>query len=124
MTTIIAKNISWFGDPALLFCDARCDKAWGISNRPLNRLGEDIDDFEFLSDTETPTAPANPGTFEGECGKPKSPEFRLNKWCARECERSCILEAGETGSLKDFSKRRPNFQSRHDAKERAGGDET
>lgn len=97
---MIKKEIMWFGDKCILACDGKCEKAFGINNRPYRKLSKDSDDYEFMSDSEVGVAPDDPGTYEGGCGKtPKS----LNKWCARECERSKIFEIGEELSLPDFS---------------------
>ena len=88
------KEIVWFADRCVLACDGRCDKAWGINNRPRHVPPDacDDDDFAFLADDELGTAPEHPGTWEGGDGKdPRS----LNKWCARECERSRIFEDDE-----------------------------
>lgn len=67
------KTIMWFGRSAKLFCDGLCGQAWGI-----NWTGE-----------KGETAPDDPGTYEGGHGKDAG---SLNKWCARECERSNISE--------------------------------
>lgn len=103
---MISKVIMYFGRQAVLACDARCDKAWGINARPRVQLSDDPNDYAFRADHELGTAPVDPGTYEGGHAKPASPERRLNKWCARECERS-ILE-----SLPNFSAPRPNLASR------------
>ena len=89
-------------------CDGKCHKAWGINNRPKRQLSEDEDDYEYLSDNELGEAPENPGTYEGGQGKnPKS----LNKWCARECERSKIFDMDEQIALKNFENPVKNIQS-------------
>lgn len=106
---MIAKSITFFGNKCILVCDGNCEKAWGISNRPKIQLSDDIDDYEYLSDGELETAPENPGTYEGECGKPTSPTEKLNKWCARECERSEMPRDGEWFQLPDFSKKIKNI---------------
>ena len=54
--------------------------------------------------------PVDPGTYEGEHGKPRTKEARLNKWCARECERSVIVDPGIPIELHDFSQRQYNKQ--------------
>lgn len=104
------KLIMWFDHPAALACDGKCGKAWGINHRPNVQLSKDNeDDCAFLADGELPDAPENPGTYEGGHGKPLPHEPKLNKWCARECERSTIyghLDAGKTHeTLPDFSER-------------------
>ena len=110
---MIAKSIQYLFQPAVLICDARCDKAWGISHRPYHQLSNvDEDDYETLADDELGAAPINPGTAEGSDMKPQAPEDRLNKWCARECERSVLLRPGETETLPDFTKRIPNIPTK------------
>jgi hypothetical protein len=112
---MIEKEINWFGRKCILACDAQCQKAWGINRRPKRCLSDDPDDYAFLADAELGTAPVDPGTYEGEHAKPRSDGERLNKWCARECERSRIVERGETIRLPDFARRRVyNIPSRHE----------
>lgn len=101
---MIARSIVFFGHPCLLVCDAKCNKAWGINQRPTNQLSEEEDDYEWLADDELPEAPEYPGTFEGGEGKPVDKSQRLNRWCARECERHIIVDNNEDFVLPDFSK--------------------
>lgn len=109
------KEIVWFGQKCQLVCDGKCNKAWGINNRPKLSLDpNDEDDVVYLADDELPDAPADPGTYEGGLGKPTSPEHK-NKWCARECERSAIIQPGDRRML-DFSKRRYNKRNEHGIK--------
>lgn len=100
---IDAKKIFFFGVPLLLVCDGNCAKAWGINLRPKNALSLDEDDYEYLADGELGIAPADPGSYEGGHGKPSSPAGK-NKWCARECERSKMIE----DSLPNFTVRVSN----------------
>jgi hypothetical protein len=72
----------------VMVCDQKCNKAWGINNRPRNQLSDDPDDFEWFTDDELGEAPIDPGTYECDHAKPLTPEQGYNKWCARECERS------------------------------------
>ena len=67
----------------------------------------DPDDTAYLADGELGDAPADPGTYEGECAKPTDYDdpTRQNKWCCRECERSRIYDAGAVVELSDFSRR-------------------
>ena len=107
---MIIKQITFFGEPCSLACDARCDKSFGINGRPKKSLSENPDDYEYLSDDEIGVAPVDPGTYEGECAKPINESERLNKWCARECERSVIVSKKDgIITLKDFSKRIGNI---------------
>lgn len=103
---MISKNIQYFGKQCVLSCDAQCHKAWGCNSRPSEQLSENIDDYVYLADHELGFAPKDPGTTEGDYGKPQNPDERLNKWCARECERSIIVGHG-------FRTNRPyNFDER------------
>lgn len=107
---MICKPILYFGKNVILVCDAQCNKAWGNNNRPFVRLSQRQDDIEWLSDEELSEAPANPGTYEGDEAKPTYSEERLNKWCARECERSRIVDPCEDFKLHDWTKRVQNIQ--------------
>jgi len=95
----ILRGITMFGHSRVLTCDAKCSKAWGINNRSRRQLSADEDDYVFLGDDELGEAPADPGTSEGGDYKPQDNSERLNKWCARECERSEIVEHGKTVSV-------------------------
>jgi len=112
-TKMLAKEISFFGKPCLLICDGKCEKSWGINNRPRNMLLEDEnddnydDDYEYLADDELGIAPEDPGTYEGECAKPCCDEDKLNKWCGRECERSDIIDLKR--KMTDLTKRYSNI---------------
>ena len=105
----IAKGIVYFGQPAVILCDANCAKAWGVNGRPKVQLSENEDDFAFLADGELGTAPEDPGTEEGGQRKPEYVADRLNKWCCRECERCVMARPNEEFQLKDFSVRRKNM---------------
>lgn len=98
----------YFGKTVAIACDGRCDKAWGINQREKHQLGEDVDDFEYLSDDELGKAPDDPGTYEGFQAKPAHRYQKLNKWCVRECERSVMVGKDELVCLPDFSKRVSN----------------
>lgn len=100
------KTIVYFGQPTTVKCDAKCDKAWGWCNRPKVYIKDEHeypDDFYMLADNELGIAPIDPGTYEGNDGKPvnASSGSDLNRWCVRECER-CVF--GDK-PLRDFSKR-------------------
>ncbi len=86
--------ITYFGQPAKVACDGKCEKAWGINNRPGVRVG--IDDFKFCDDSELTTAPIDPGTCEGGHRKPPSAEYFPNKWRVRECERCVMSKFGQS----------------------------
>jgi hypothetical protein len=113
---MIHKQITLFNKQAILACDENCMKAWGINHRPRIQISCDDDDYAFLADSELRTAPADTGVYEGADAKPRTPDEMLNKWCARECERSTIVKIGETIVLPDFSKRVYNQPSKHENK--------
>lgn len=107
------KQILWFGRHVTLACDGKCDKAWGINNRPrIDFDPDEPDDHAYLADHELGDAPTQPGTWEGGHGKPRD-SSQMNKWCARECERSGIFEDGEAIKLHDFSTRLFNQPWKH-----------
>ena len=126
---MIAKSILFFEHNVILICDGKCEKAWGCSNRPqiyhyyLPAAFEDeaiCDDTCDMADNELGIAPSYPGTWEGRDGKPLTKGSRLNRWCARECERSILIPDGDMpdaigfdNNLPDFSRRRYNFQPRY-----------
>lgn len=106
------KIITYMGQAAKVACDEKCNKAWGINNRPYNQLSEADDDTELLSDDELGEAPEDPGTYEGGHAKPINKQGIPNKWCVRECERCVMSNPGESHlplELKDFSIRRRNI---------------
>jgi hypothetical protein len=127
------KTITYFGQPAKVACDEKCDKAWGGDHRPriYPQISEtriftrgiteddikdipdfDEDDYALCSDQELGLAPEDPGTY---CGvdmtaKPTIESDKLNRWCVRECERCGMSDPGyyNLPHLPDFSKRRYN----------------
>lgn len=120
----------YLGQPVTIACDGRCDKAWGVNGRPRKHLSGDpdepgigidehcrrADDHVFLSDDALGEAPADPGTYEGGEGKP--PGARSgghNKWCARECERSALVPAGDPIVLPDLTSPAPNMRPDEEA---------
>lgn len=104
--TAIKTLISYSGKTRLLACDGRCEKAWGINRRPREELDPDNpDNFAWLADHELDTAPEDPGTYEGDEAKPAPDKKLESKWCARECERSVIVDPGADVTLCDFSQR-------------------
>jgi hypothetical protein len=111
--TIYQKQILWFDRHVTLACDGKCGKAWGLSNRPKIEFDpNEPDDVAWLADSELSDAPVQPGTWEGGHGKPRDPS-QMNKWCARECERSGIFEPGEPIMLTDYSTRHYNQPWKH-----------
>jgi len=88
---LVATYVTMYGVQGTLVCDGRCMKAWGINNRPKKQLSDHEDDYVFLADGVLGVAPADPGTAEGGDSKPTTIDERLNRWCARECERSVFI---------------------------------
>jgi hypothetical protein len=108
------KLILYNGKKERIACDENCNKAWGIVVRPKIQLSDDEDDTVYLSDLELGLAPIDPGTYECDCAKPIDANQIPNKWCVRQCERSCLLEEGQSlDSLVDFSKRVYNQPWKH-----------
>jgi len=107
-----------YEDGSWLICDMKCDKAFGINNRPKKQLSDDDDDYYFLPDSEVGIAPDDPGTYEGGFGK--SP-LSANKWCYRECERSatgdCFFSARER--IKNYENPLYNQPFKHSMAQRA-----
>lgn len=82
----------------------------------------DMDDYAFLADDELATAPVDPGSYEGDQGKPRAPEQRLNKWCCRACERCRMVDDKfpvKDFELPDFSQRQYNIAPHTRPKETA-----
>lgn len=109
---ILVQDGFYFGKPMTFACDANCDKAWGIGNRPHIQLSDDEDDIVWLADSELGEAPNHPNSWEGEDTKPQAPEERMNKWCCRACERSTMSDRDKVIHLTDWSKRVYNLKSR------------
>jgi hypothetical protein len=107
----ITKEIVAYGQGLVIGCDAQCSKAWGFNHRPKVLLSSDVDDYEFLADHELAEAPIDPGTYEGEDGKPRTLGERLNKWCFRECERCTSAPAGEPLNFPNLLARKRNIQT-------------
>lgn len=112
---MLTKQIQ-YGTPCTLACDGQCDKAWGISGRPMDDLSGDPDDYVYLADDVLGTAPGPGDTAcisEGSDMKPSAAPIadgqRMNKWCARECERSTIADRGEALRLPDMLQPKPNL---------------
>lgn len=101
----------YFCKPITLACDLRCDKAWGHGIRPQLLLSTDEDDYAYFSDDELDVAPIDPGTYEGDHGKPTFIVDQHNKWCCRACERCRMVDKGAPIVLWDLSKRGYNIPS-------------
>lgn len=62
---MLTKEIVFFGQKAVVGCDSKCEKAWGINMRPKVQLDEHNEDgYAYLADNELGTAPVNPGIYE------------------------------------------------------------
>ena len=113
--TVLVRATYYHDGPSVVACrPAGARGRGGSPRRPLVVLSDSVDDFAWLSDEELGTAPTYPGSFEGADGKPVDYDdpLRLNRWCARECERSVILRAGPL-VLPDFTRRVANVRG-HD----------
>lgn len=107
-------QIMFFGQKIVVACDGRCDKAWGVNNRPSENYDPcDPDDCAWLTDDELGVAPDDPGTYEGGHAKPPNPRHFPNKWCVRECERCIHSGIGQAVELRDFSRRIFNQPWKH-----------
>lgn len=87
--------IPFCGQTAKVICDSKCNKAWGYSSRPHEKVTGKEDDIMWYADHELGEAPKDPGSYEGTHGKPESPDEFPNKWCVRECERCEMSNPGE-----------------------------
>jgi hypothetical protein len=111
---MLKTEITWFGRRCLLTCDHKCEFAWGIDACHVidpNGFSRSIeydedDDNVLLADHEIDPNLRMPDYLGGR------PETH-GKWCARECERSTIIEAGEPIRYLDFSKRHYNQPWKH-----------
>lgn len=111
------KIIKYCGFDVKVGCDEKCNKAWGINDRPFIKLSKDGDDYAWLSDDELGEAPVSSRTIEGDTSKPFTKNFMLNKWCVRQCERCAMSNINQSHlplTYKDFSKRIYNQPWKHD----------
>lgn len=125
---MIQKDILYCGQRVTIACDGECHKAWGKNGRPRSMVVPepipvlvpvlaspasgfqagpplDPDDWFYYADHELPFAPKEVGSYEGEDTKPKVRSERLNKWCARECERCVMVKRDAPLELPDFNQR-------------------
>lgn len=105
--------------PVTVTCDGRCDKAWGLNGRPMKYFGDpekDPDDYVFLPDDKLGKAPF-PYTAEGGHMRPSNVPLtdgeKMNKWCARECERSRVQPRGTLLTIPNMKDPIPNLHKRH-----------
>lgn len=114
---MFTKKIVFFGQERILACDGKCNKAWGINSRDKIHFDKesDYDDYAYYADHEVGEAPICPGTWEGGHGKPINAKSGddMNKWCARECERSVMEGLHKPITLRDFTQRLYNDPSKH-----------
>jgi len=117
-TRKLTKRVLFCGQRITLACDGRCDKAWGINGRPKRQLSANEDDYVYIGDDELGRAPPPGKTCilsEGGHLKPSarplrpSDSDRMNKWCARECERRVRVPEGEPIVLRNMAQPRPNI---------------
>ncbi len=87
---LIIKRITYFGKDTLLICDGDCHHAYGCNGGRFRGNDEGHTD-EYMS-ANFGKSPKDPGTYEGVERKGKPINRRMNKWCARECERSTIVD--------------------------------
>lgn len=110
-TGILISRLEPHGD--YIVCDGRCNKAWGIADRPTflfapgkreavnkeplpwteaaelaDKLDINPDDTVIAPDRALGEAPRIANTTEGAHGKPRSHDEAHNTWCVRACERS------------------------------------
>jgi hypothetical protein len=112
-TDMHTKQITFSAKKTTMVCDGKCHKAWGISQRQKVVFDpSEPDDFAWLADDELGEAPAAPGTYEGGHSKPDGPHD-MNKWCARECERSAMFSPGEEVKPRDLTRRQYNQPWKH-----------
>jgi len=106
----LVSYVRFCGQPVVITCDMKCHLAWGINSRPKMQLSAvDEDDYYLLADGEMlEPAPVDPGSYEYTDSKPREVPEEHNRWCARKCERSKIIDEGEPLTLRDFSRRNYN----------------
>jgi len=101
---MLSKRILMYNEQQILACDGRCDKAWGINGRPKRELSDHPDDYVYIGDDDLGTAPPpgqTIGVSEGGHVKPSAVALTeadselMNKWCARECERSKFFKSDQ-----------------------------
>ena len=105
------KEITYYGAPAKVGCDEKCNKAWGINNRP--RVYLDISETQIFGLEGTSIYPdieddINVDNYENDDAKPTCKSEMGNRWCVRECERCQMSEYGkhnEPLKIKDFNQR-------------------
>jgi hypothetical protein len=118
MSQLLARPILFCDDWAIITCDGRCDKAWGMQNRPKRMLSADPDDYVYLADDD-PMIGQTPNSSElGSEGDEEKPSdsalqakysYLMNRWCARACERATMLT---DVVVCDMANPRPNKHSR------------
>jgi len=82
---MLISRILAYGQPFIILCDARCNKAWGRDLRSKVVRSNAEDDWEYMADVELGEAPERTGNTEGDDDKPR--DKKHNRWCFRQCER-------------------------------------
>ena len=100
---MLITELTAYGRSVNLVCDQKCEKAWGILQREKVKLSSDDEYFEYMADGELGIAPENLQTYEGDDAKPLDRQH--NRWCLRECERSCSDVSPKIPTPLDFTKR-------------------
>jgi hypothetical protein len=131
VSDVFQRRILFCGRAQVLACDGRCGKAWGINGRPRHYFVDeeaDSDDYVWFTDDELGRAPLpghTVGVSEGGDCKPYGDHLRdvecMNRWCARECERSVMVDIDDDVRLPDMNDPRPNcaHRSMQDARDAA-----
>lgn len=104
---MLSAKVQYLYEDIYIACDGKCQKAWGINSRPYMYLNgpDDEDDIMWYADEDLGLAPIDPGTYEGGDCKPLSSSEFPNKWCVRECERSCRNKDNNFTNLPDWENR-------------------
>jgi hypothetical protein len=110
------SNITVSNQPAIIKCDGKCDKAWGINEREKIKLSDDPDDYCYLSDRELGLAPLLSTSTKRLKNKPTNKINFPTSWCICECERSVISEPDTPYGdidVPDFNNRVYNIPNNH-----------
>lgn len=106
---LFGSEIPYTDNDTWISCDGKCDKAFGLAERPISENSLAEGDFEWLADDEVGDAPeVSCHTIDGE-NKPQLITELHNKWCIVHCERSILMTLGQEATLPNFDKRVPNI---------------
>lgn len=102
----------------IIICDGKCQKAWGIDQRPKRKLSLEEDDWVYIRDSLLGEAEGGSDT-EGGDGHPlryNCPVVsRHNRWCARACERSVVIfptDMNKFFEIPNMENPKPNYLKR------------